>query len=73
AEEVELLHEEMCRVTCFPRWHTSWWNQKIAEHILGASANDEGLGAYAYHQARLRDNLAHCFKNKWVAHLPLTA
>jgi hypothetical protein len=74
AEEVELLQEEMCRVTCFLRWHASWWNQKIAEQMLGTTAaNDEGLGAYAYRQARLRDDLADCFENKWAVHLPLTA
>ncbi|KAG1760085.1 hypothetical protein EV702DRAFT_1208029 [Suillus placidus] len=73
AEEVELLQEEMRRVTCFLRWHASWWNQKTAEQMLGTTADDEGLGAYAYRQARLRDDLADCFENKWAAHLPLTA
>ncbi|KAG1839753.1 hypothetical protein DFJ58DRAFT_718504 [Suillus subalutaceus] len=67
AEEVELLQEEMRRVSCFLRWHASWWKKKIAEHTL------QGLSAYAYRQARLRDKLAHCFEIKWAAHLPLTA
>ncbi|KAG2107222.1 uncharacterized protein F5147DRAFT_746023 [Suillus discolor] len=71
AQEVELLQEEMRRVTCFLRWHASWWNQKIVEHML-TSTDHEGLGAYAYRQAQLRNDLADCFKNKWAAHLPLT-
>jgi hypothetical protein len=72
AEEVELLQEEMRRVSCFLRWHASWWNKKNSEHTLGTAANMEGLGAYAYRQAQLRDDLANCFENKWAAHLPLT-
>lgn len=71
AEEIELLQEEMRRVTCFLRWHASWWNQKIVAHML-TSTDHEGLGAYAYRQARLRNDLADCFENKWAAHLPLT-
>ncbi|KAG0698806.1 hypothetical protein DFH29DRAFT_983758 [Suillus ampliporus] len=72
AEEVELLQEEMRRVSCFLRWHASWWSTKIVEHTLGTAADNEGLGAYACCQAQLRDNLADCFENKWAAHLPLT-
>ncbi|KAG1870583.1 hypothetical protein DFJ58DRAFT_852169 [Suillus subalutaceus] len=75
AEEVELLQEEMRRVSCFLRWHASWWKKKIVEHTLqvGTTADNEGLSAYAYRQAQLRDELAHCFEIKWAAHLPLTA
>ncbi|KAG2029344.1 hypothetical protein BDR03DRAFT_1018510 [Suillus americanus] len=73
AEEVELLQEEMRRVSCFLRWHASWWNKKTLECTRGTAADIEGLGAYAYHQARLRDDLADCFENKWAAYCPLTA
>ncbi|KAG2035513.1 hypothetical protein BDR03DRAFT_934885 [Suillus americanus] len=38
AEEVELLQEEMRRVSCFLRWHTSWWSTKIMECTLADSA-----------------------------------
>ncbi|KAG1720604.1 uncharacterized protein EDB91DRAFT_1240394 [Suillus paluster] len=64
AEEVELLQEEMRWVTCFLRWHASWWNQKIAEHMLGISADDEGLGAYAYRQAWLREGSCRLFQEQ---------
>ncbi|KAG2031014.1 hypothetical protein BDR03DRAFT_1016548, partial [Suillus americanus] len=73
AEEVELLQEEMRRVSCFLRWHASWWNKKTLECTRGTAADIEGLGAYAYRQARLRDDLADCFENKWAAYCPLTA
>ncbi|KAG2029379.1 hypothetical protein BDR03DRAFT_1018477 [Suillus americanus] len=33
------------------------------ERTLGTAANIEGLGAYAYHQAQLRDDLTNCFEN----------
>ncbi|KAG1878165.1 hypothetical protein F4604DRAFT_1580347 [Suillus subluteus] len=72
AEEVKLLQEEMRQVSCFLRWHTSWWNKKIVECTLGTAADNEGLCAYAWRQAQLRDDLANCFKNKWAVHLPLT-
>lgn len=72
AEEVELLQEEMRRVSSFLRWHASWWNQKISECTLGTAADNEGLGAYTYHQAQLRNDLADCFKKKWAGYLPLT-
>jgi hypothetical protein len=72
AEEVGLLQEEMRRVSCFLRWHASWWNTKIVERTLGTAADNEGLGAYACRQAQLRDNLADCFEKKWAAHHPLT-
>jgi hypothetical protein len=73
AEEVELLQEEMRRVSTFLRWHASWWKKKIVERTLASTAADnEGRGAYACRQAQLRDDLADCFDNKWAVHLPLT-
>ncbi|KAG0696153.1 hypothetical protein DFH29DRAFT_984710 [Suillus ampliporus] len=72
-KEVELLQEEMRRVTCYLRWHATWWNKKIVECTLGTAADNEDLSAYACRQAQLRDNLTNCFEKKWAAHLPLTA
>ncbi|KAG1727454.1 uncharacterized protein EDB91DRAFT_1239524 [Suillus paluster] len=72
AKEVKLLQEEMRRVSCFLRWHASWWNKKTSECTLGTAADNEGLGAYAYRQAQLRDDLTNCFENKWAAYLSLT-
>ncbi|KAG2028860.1 hypothetical protein BDR03DRAFT_1019255 [Suillus americanus] len=72
AEEVGLLQEEMRRVSCFLRWHASWWSMKIVECTLGTAADNEGLGTYACYQAQLRDDLADCFEKKWAAHHPLT-
>ncbi|KAG1817161.1 uncharacterized protein BJ212DRAFT_1576808 [Suillus subaureus] len=72
AEEVGLLQEEMHRVSCFLRWHASWWSTKIVERMLGTAADNEGLGAYACRQAQFRDDLTDCFEKKWAAHHPLT-
>jgi hypothetical protein len=76
AEEVELLEEEMHRVTCFLRWHAEWWNEKIWECALSVAACNEGLVAYkglvAYtsRQGQLRQDLADCFERMWAVHLP---
>lgn len=66
AEEVELLQEEMRRVSCFLKWHATWWQKKIAAHMLATAADNEGLSAYACRQAQLREDLADCFEKKWA-------
>ncbi|KAG2033318.1 hypothetical protein BDR03DRAFT_1014387 [Suillus americanus] len=66
------LRVEWWKACARSMWHASWWNKKISECMLGTTAHNEGLGAYAYCQAQLRDDLADCFENKWAAHLPLT-
>ncbi|KAG1793209.1 uncharacterized protein HD556DRAFT_1432380 [Suillus plorans] len=66
AEEVELLQEEMRRVSCFLKWHATWWQKKIAAHALATAADNEGLSAYACRQAQLREDLADCFRKKWA-------
>lgn len=70
AEEIELLQEEMRRVSCFLRWHAGWWNDKVGECALSVAADNEGLVAYACRQAQLRRDLADCFEKKWAIHLP---
>jgi hypothetical protein len=74
AEEVELLQEEMRRVSSFLRWHAGWWDEKGLQHrILSTAAENEGMVAYACRQAQLRHDLADCFDMMWAAHLPTTA
>ncbi|KAJ8584343.1 hypothetical protein M405DRAFT_866304 [Rhizopogon salebrosus TDB-379] len=70
AEEGELLWEEMRRVLQFLRWHAVWWDGKGHGRTLSATADNEGLVAYACRQAQLRHGLADHFEGMWTAHLP---
>lgn len=73
AEEVELLQEEMRRVSGFLRWHAGWWNEKGWDRWTpSTTADSEGLVAYACRQAQLRHDLADCFDTVWAAHVPTT-
>ncbi|KAG2090914.1 uncharacterized protein F5147DRAFT_748193 [Suillus discolor] len=69
AEEVELLQEEMRWVSCFLKWHATWWKKKIAECTLATAADNEGLSGYACRQAQLREDLTDCFEKKWAGAL----
>ncbi|KAG0702675.1 hypothetical protein DFH29DRAFT_999217 [Suillus ampliporus] len=40
-KKFELLQEEMRWVTCYLRWHATWWNKKIVECTLGTAADNE--------------------------------
>lgn len=72
AEEVELLHEEMRRVLQFLRWHAVWWHEKGCEPTPDATAENEGLLAYACRQAQLRHDLADSFEKMWKVHVSMT-
>jgi hypothetical protein len=73
AEEVELLQEEMRRVSSFLRWHAGWWDEKGRDReTLSTTADNEGLVAYACRQAQLRHDLADRFDTMWAAHVPTT-
>ncbi|KAG2089640.1 hypothetical protein BD769DRAFT_1632141 [Suillus cothurnatus] len=71
AEEVELLQEEMCWVSCFLKWHATWWKKKIIECTLAIAVLNEGLSAYACCQAQLREDLTDCFEKKWAGSLDI--
>ncbi|KAG2028544.1 hypothetical protein BDR03DRAFT_1019659 [Suillus americanus] len=75
-DEDEVVQDSLRVEWCKARARSMQWAEEVEllqeEHTLGTAANIEGLGAYAYRQAQLRDDLANCFENKWAAHLPLT-
>ncbi|KAG1743568.1 uncharacterized protein EDB91DRAFT_1247066 [Suillus paluster] len=47
SEEVELLLEEMRRVTVFLRWQAEWWGGRHSSQAPELTAEQEGLAAYA--------------------------
>ena len=73
-EEVELLHEEMRRVLAFLEWDGNRWKEHAlrapqrvndASHPSTSPENkgplEEGLRAYALHQASIRQRLVAAF------------
>ncbi|KAG2047663.1 hypothetical protein BDR06DRAFT_1029543 [Suillus hirtellus] len=66
-EEVQLLHEEMCRVIAFLDWHAGWWDMQGSRHTFSSLKAREGALAYAQRQANLRQKMAVHFKSMWAA------
>ncbi|KAG1888957.1 uncharacterized protein F5891DRAFT_1216956 [Suillus fuscotomentosus] len=64
SEEVDLLLEEMRRVTEFLKWQAGWWGEWVNARVL-ESAEQEGVAAYAYRQAALRTSLVASFQHLW--------
>ncbi|KAG2353921.1 hypothetical protein BDR07DRAFT_1454304 [Suillus spraguei] len=53
AEEVELLHEEMCRVLQFFQWQATWWDEQGHQHVEEDAGCLKGIHAYAAKQANI--------------------
>ncbi|KAG2341891.1 hypothetical protein BDR05DRAFT_976767 [Suillus weaverae] len=70
AQEVELLQEEMRWVTCFLRWHASWWNQKIAEQMLGTTAADDEVIVMHYYPTKLSKQYTMQGHGHYIMHNP---
>jgi hypothetical protein len=56
-EEIVLLKEEMRRYDAFMTWHANWWRERAAIRSQVDGALAEGLAAYAFRQASLREAL----------------
>ena len=65
AEEVKLLVEEQRRILQFFHWQSTWWLDRQALIETDNSALNEGMRAYALHQAALRQDLAKHFEHIW--------
>ncbi|KAF7368058.1 CxC2 domain-containing protein [Mycena sanguinolenta] len=61
-EEVDLLEEEMRRVTVFLRWRSEWWRQMVGQRELPVGPQLEGETAYALRQADVQAHLADSFE-----------
>ncbi|KAJ7081795.1 hypothetical protein B0H15DRAFT_786116, partial [Mycena belliarum] len=69
AEEVDLLEEEMRRVSAFLEWKSAWW--RSLKDGRGALTDDgglrEGLHAYAERQADIQDEMKARFQRNWAS------
>lgn len=54
SEEVELLQEEMRRVSAFLEWQTEWWEDRASPRTWLDGMENEGVSAYAHRQAAIR-------------------
>lgn len=68
-EEIELLLEEMSRVTLFLLWKANWWESRVSMRPDINPALASGVGAYAYRQRWIFESLARKFYAKWVPFL----
>ncbi|CAK5267151.1 unnamed protein product [Mycena citricolor] len=64
-EEVDLLEEEMRRVTQFMEWRAKWWTDQVGQRELEPGAQLEGETAYALRQADLQRRLLSSFQLLW--------
>jgi hypothetical protein len=67
-EEVDLLEEEMARVSRYCAWRSRWWTERQG-HREGDEAQLEAEAAYALRQVVIQTQLARSFEREW-AHLP---
>ncbi|KAF7373659.1 hypothetical protein MSAN_00576700 [Mycena sanguinolenta] len=65
AEEVDLLEEEMRRVSAFLHWRSGWWSERVGGRSLPAGPQLEGETAYALRQASIQAQLAEDFEREW--------
>ncbi|KAG1830659.1 hypothetical protein EV424DRAFT_1534995 [Suillus variegatus] len=65
AEEVELLLEEMQRVSAFLAWHAAWWDEQATRRVGLDDASLEGIRGYAKRQAAQRRSMRDVFLTKW--------
>ncbi|KAG1729494.1 uncharacterized protein EDB91DRAFT_1239214 [Suillus paluster] len=65
AKEVELLHEEMCRVLQFFRWQATWWDEQGYQCVEEDTGCLEGIRAYAAKQAKIHRAFIDHFQILW--------
>lgn len=68
-EEIELLLEEMSRVTLFLLWKAKWWESRASMRTDINPALVSGCVAYACRQQWIFESLAKKFHAKWVPFL----
>lgn len=68
-EEIQLLLEEMSRVTLFLLWKAKWWDAHALSRPNIDSALESGCVAYAHRQQWVFRSLAQKFHAKWVPFL----
>jgi hypothetical protein len=66
AEEVDLLEEEMRRISQFLVWREEWWKAKVDRRGLSEGPQREGETAYALRQVGIQAALADDFAQEWV-------
>ncbi|EKM76149.1 hypothetical protein AGABI1DRAFT_16931, partial [Agaricus bisporus var. burnettii JB137-S8] len=64
-EEVWLLMEEMRRVIAFLNNNAEQWSKRLCARSDVSMELREGLAAYAFHQAQIRNQLQCHFSSKW--------
>ncbi|KAJ7438372.1 hypothetical protein B0H11DRAFT_1752825 [Mycena galericulata] len=64
-EEVDLLEEEMRRISEFLTWRSNWWRDCVDQRGLEDGAQREGEAAYALRQAAFLSELRDSFLVKW--------
>jgi len=62
---VELLLEEMRRVSAFLAWHAAWWDEQATRRVGLDDASLEGIRGYAKRQAAQRRSMRDVFLTKW--------
>ncbi|KAG1722239.1 hypothetical protein EDB19DRAFT_1898224 [Suillus lakei] len=73
SEEVQLLLKEMRRVLVFLQWQADWWCEHANLRVLEKPSDQEGLQAYAHHQAALCCVMRGSFQALWSAVLNRTS
>ncbi|KAF7300467.1 hypothetical protein HMN09_00930700 [Mycena chlorophos] len=67
-EELDLLEEEMRRISEFLIWRGNWWQERIAlKSRPEYDAFGEGERAYALRQAAIQRGLQDAFSREWAA------
>ncbi|OCH84652.1 hypothetical protein OBBRIDRAFT_815395 [Obba rivulosa] len=65
-EECCLLLEEMQRIMQFHRWQAQWWSDKADDpHYAASPEHAEGLRAYVYRQANIRESMHSFCARTW--------
>ncbi|KAJ7478021.1 hypothetical protein B0H11DRAFT_1726119 [Mycena galericulata] len=66
SEEVDLLEEEMRRISQFLMWRSGWWEERVGKRDLLDGPQVEGEKAYALRQAAFQADLCRAFEKKWM-------
>ncbi|KAJ7051468.1 hypothetical protein C8F01DRAFT_1339499 [Mycena amicta] len=66
SEELDLLEEEMRRITEFLAWRAGWWESRIGLKTAVDLAEAEGCEAYARRQAKMKRLLSADFRRQWT-------
>ena len=65
AEECQLVEEEMRRILAFFKWHELWWYKQVDCIADISDIAKEGINAYAYRQASIRQSMYNGCVEAW--------